>query len=465
MTAANSSEQDRLWTATSWPFIVSVLALMTSIAFESFAITTVLPVTMADLGGMRWYSFAYSATITAALVGMIVGGRWSDQVGPRRPLLVGGSLFLVGILLCVVAPDARTFVLGRLLQGLGGGVDSVVLYVLIARHIPQGPRPRMFGLLTAAWLVPSMAGPLLAGTLADVTSWRTVFGLVLLGATVSLWCLLRTTRGHPELPARENHRPALGRPALLALLAALCLVVLHLGGQLGAPLSVLVVTGALVALVVTARGVLPAGTLTLRGAPQRLVALRALAGSTVAATDLYLTLYLQAERGFSPTAAGLVIAIGAVGWAVGAWLQGRFASTQAIHHRIVVSAVPLITAGPGCALLYVTGAIPIGVMIGGCIAMGIGMGLAYPRLSSATLALADADQHGAYSSALQAGESMGIGATTALTAVILTSGLATDQSFLVVYALLAGVGCAAVVIAVRAHRSLRPVLVTATSHG
>lgn len=447
---ATESGPDRLWTAQRWPFIVSVLALMTSIAFESFAITTVLPVAMSQLGGASWYSFAYSATITAALVGMVVGGRWTDRVGPRRPLLVGGTLFLVGVLLCVVAPDAQVFVLGRLLQGIGGGVDSVVLYVLIAQHVPQGPRPRMFGLLTAAWLVPSMAGPLIAGTLTDLTSWRTVFGLVLLGASVSLGCLLRTSRSRPGTHAHDR-RPVLGRPALLALLAALCLTVLHVGSQLAAPHSVAVVITGLAALVAVARGLLPPGTLTLRGAPERLVALRALAGSTVAATDLYLTLYLQTERGFSPTSAGLVIAIGAVGWAAGAWLQGRFPGDQTTHHRLVVRAAPLVAAGPACALLYVAGAIPTAVLVGGCVVMGVGMGIAYPRVSSGTLALTDASEHGVYSSALQAGESMGIGATTALAAVVLATGLAANQSFIILYAFLVGLGGATVIVATRLH--------------
>src|SRR5690625_6731409 len=72
MNIAHAPELTRLWTARTWPFISSTLALMTSIAFEAFAITTVLPVAMADLGGVEWYSLAFSATITAGLVGMVM---------------------------------------------------------------------------------------------------------------------------------------------------------------------------------------------------------------------------------------------------------------------------------------------------------------------------------------------------------------------------------------------------------
>ncbi|UFU07346.1 MFS transporter [Ruania halotolerans] len=432
---------------------------MTFIAFESFAVTTVLPVAMAELGGTQWYSFAYAATITAALVGMVTGGNWSDHAGPHRPLMVGGALFLAGLALCVVAADPTAFILGRLLQGVGGGIDSVILYVLIARHIPEGPRPRMFGLLTAAWLVPSMAGPVTAGALTELMGWRTVFGLILTGAAMSLSLLLFVTRG-PAPQAKVSARTVFGRKGALSLVAALLLVLLHVGGHLVPSLSALVTVATLIALVATARGILPPGTLLLRGAPQRLVALRAILGATVTSTDLYLTLYLQTERGYPPTTAGLVIAVGALGWALGAVLQGRFSSEHATHRRLILVATPLITAGPVSVLCYVAAEFPLLAVVAGCIAMGTGMGVAYPRLSSATLALVDTHQHGAYSAALQAGESMSVGATTALTGVVLAATLSSHVSFSLLYATLAGFACVAIVIAARSvserSRTRRP---------
>lgn len=321
---SDSPASEKLWTARTWPFIISALSLMTFIAFESFAVTTVLPVAMTELGDLRWYSFAYAATITTALIGIVIGGNSADRHGPRAPLAAGGLLFLLGLIVSIAAPDTATFILGRLFQGVGGGIDSVVLYVLIARHIPKGPRPRMFGLLTTAWLIPSLAGPIIAGALTDLTSWRTVFGIVLVGAAISLFWLFRVSRPaapEPRIPVafRANWSGIIGRSGALAILAAGLLIVLHVSGHLEAPASLLIVGVASLALAITARGILPSGTLRLRGIPQRLVALRAILGATVSATDLYLTLYLQTERGYTPTAAGLVIAVGAGGWALGAW--------------------------------------------------------------------------------------------------------------------------------------------------
>ena len=444
--------REQLWTRQTAPFIAGTLTLMTFIAFESFAVTTILPVVIADLGGSGWYSFAYAATITTALIGMVVGGNWTDKSGPRKPLMIGGTLFLLGLGMTVVAPDVGTFILGRLLQGVGGGIDSVCLYVLIARHIPEGPRPRMFGLLTTAWLVPSLAGPLIAGFLTDLTTWRTVLGIVLAGSVAALLCLLRVTRTPPAQDAHDPPRTSprdgrwskiVGRSGSLAFVAALLLIVLHLAGQLSSSVSALVVAVASIALIIAARGILPTGSLLLRGAPQRLIALRAILGSTVTTTDLYLTLYLQTERGYPPTTAGLVIALGAAGWALGAWLQGRFSSTLKTHGRLVLLATGLVALGPATALAYTSSHLPLGVVVAACIAMGTGMGTAYPRLSSATLALVSAEKQGAYSSALQAGESMSIGVVTAIIATL----LATGAPFATLYSVLVGLALVAILVA------------------
>lgn len=471
MSIAPPPEQTRLWTSRTWPFIISTLVLMTFIAFESFAITTVLPVAMGDLGAVSWYSLAFSATIAAGLIGMVVGGNWADRSGPRRPLMVGGTLFLLGIVLCVAAPNAAVFILGRFLQGIGGGIDSVVLYVLIARQIPDGARPKMFGLFTTAWLLPSMAGPVLAGTLAELTTWRTVFALILAGSALALLGLLRTTRSDPAArrgaappadsgeaagaPDREADTALtalthiVGRKGGLAVLAAGILVALHFGAQLPRGTASIVVPLALVALLVVARSILPAGTLRLRGLPQRLVVLRAALGATVAVTDIYLTLYLQTQRGFTPTAAGMVIAVGAAGWAIGALVQSRSASTQKDHRRLILVATPLVASAPVSVMLLTLDLVPIAVVVATAILMGTGMGIASPRVATATLALARESEQGTYSSALQAGESLAVAGATAVMATILAAAPTTPDAFVTIYAVLAAGAAATILMAAR----------------
>ena len=449
----------RLWSARTAPFILGAFLQMTFIAVEAFAVTTVLPGAMVDLGAENWYSLAFAATLSTSLVGMVAGGNWSDRSGPRAPLAVGGGLFLLGLALCVLAPGAATFILGRLLQGIGGGIVSVVLYVLIARIIPAPARPAMFGLLTTAWLVPSMAGPVVAGALAQLLSWRAVFAMILLGSGLALLVLVRVARdgggaAGPSARAGASSRAGaiVGRTGRLSLLAAGVLVLLHLGAQVDGLRALLLVGAGLVALALVARSLLPPGTLRLRGAAQRLVALRAGFGISSAVPDVYLTLYLQTERGLSPTAAGLILAVGALGWAGGSFVQIRRPSTQAEHRLLILAAAPLVAAAPVGALLLATGLVPVPVVVLTALLKGVGMGIASARVATATLDLAPPAEQGAYSSALQSGEAMAIAASTAVMAVLLSVIGAGSAGFVGVYMLLTAVAVGTAVVAARSQR-------------
>lgn len=448
-TTSTHAAAPRLWTRESAPFILSALALMSFIAIESFAVTTVLPVAMEELGATAWYSFAFAATIATGLTGMVVGGSWSDRSGPRPPLLAGGALFLLGLALCAVAPGPAVFILGRVLQGVGGGIDSVVLYVMIARAIPAPARPAMFGLLTTAWLLPSLVGPVGAGLLAQLTSWRTVFALILTGSALALMGLVRAaSRMGAGEGASADAPPILGRTGLLALAASGLLLGLHLVAQLPGVLGPVVVALGLIALVLVARRLLPVGTLRLRGPAQQMVVLRAGFGVLSVVTDAYLTLYLQLQRGLSPTAAGLVLAVGALGWAFGAGVQARRPSTLGEHRLLILVSAPLVAVGPVAALLLTLHLVPVLAIVPASLLLGVGMGIATSRTSTATLDLAPAAEQGFFSSALQSGEAMAMAAATAVMAVLLALGGSGEGAFVRVYLVLTAVAAALILLAV-----------------
>lgn len=81
--------------------------------------------------------------------------------------------------------------------------------------------------------------------------------------------------------------------------------------------------------------------------------------------------------------------------------------------------------------------------------MGAGMGLAYPRISTATLGLAADSERGSYSSALQAGESIAIAVTTAIMSALLAATAESQNGFVAIYIALTGVGLAAVLVTMR----------------
>lgn len=443
-----SSSRVRLWAPGTRSLLVGVLGLMTCIAFESFAVTTALPVVVRDLSADRWYALAFAATLTTGLIGMTVGGGWADRRGPARPLFFGGLAFLLGIGLCVAAPGIGVFVLGRMLQGVGGGIDSVVLYVIIARGVPAELRSRVFGLLTAAWLLPSVAGPLLTGILVEVLHWRAVFALVLAGAAASLLVLAGSARRLPSDPAPGR---VLDRRVLWSVAAMASVVGLHVAGQRQLPELVAGTVLSVVVLVVAAARLTPGGTLRARAGIPRWVALRGLLGGTVTVTDVYLALHLQHGLGHSPTLSGLVVAVGAFGWALGAWVQGRRDEGASGRPFPLWPAAVLVLCGPVAVLGLVGGVLPLTGVALGCVLMGTGMGIAYPRISSTVLSLSAPDEQGSNSSALQVFDSLSTSALLGVAGAVLSAGLLAGYPG--VFALAAGTGFAALVVASALSRS------------
>ena len=302
---------------TTW----SMVALIFMVAFESLAVTTVMPTVSDALDGASLYAFAFAGPLATGVVGMVLAGPWSDRSGPRTPLLVAVGLFTAGILVAGAAPSMEVLVAGRLLQGFGGGAMTVALYVVVARLYPAMLHPRVFAWFAAAWIIPSLVGPAGAGAVAQHVGWRWVFlGVALLVVPTTLMLVPALRRiGPPETPGEAAPR---GRLAWAALAAAAVLG-LNLAAQVPLPWSVLVAVGTGVGALVALRAVVPAGTLrAARGLPS-VIATRGLVSGAFLGAEVYLPYLLTERYAFSPTTAGIALTFAGVAWAGTSWLQGR----------------------------------------------------------------------------------------------------------------------------------------------
>ena len=253
---------------------VGMVSLIFLAAFEALAVTTIMPTVSADLDGRAWFSAAFSVTLAASVVGMVAGGMWSDRSGPKLPLLASVAIFALGLLLAGLSPSIQLFVAARFLQGLGTGAMTVALYVLVARIYDPVDHPAIFGAFAAAWVIPSMVGPTVAGVVAEASSWRWVF----LG-----WWRCRSRRRRrccPRCaawstgPSPQRGAGARGRLALSAVVAV-AVVALDLAGRARGSLGYVAAAVSLVVVLVAVRPLLPAGTLAVRRGLPAVVALRA----------------------------------------------------------------------------------------------------------------------------------------------------------------------------------------------
>ena len=112
------------------------------------------------------------------MIGIVFAGDQADRRG-GWPFVIGLVLFASGLIVGGLAPSMPVLVAGRFVQGFGAGVVPAIGYVVIGRAFTDAERPRLFALLSTAWVVPGLIGPVVAEQIAQAVGWRWVFlGLV-----------------------------------------------------------------------------------------------------------------------------------------------------------------------------------------------------------------------------------------------------------------------------------------------
>ncbi len=124
---------------------------------------------------MAWYGWVTTSFFLGTMIGIVFAGGQADRHGLGRPYVVGLILFAVGLVVAGLAPSMPVLVVGRFVQGFGAGVVPAIGYVAIGRVYPIDVRPRMFAVLSTAWVVPGVIGPALAERVSAWVSWRAVF--------------------------------------------------------------------------------------------------------------------------------------------------------------------------------------------------------------------------------------------------------------------------------------------------
>ncbi|MER7797816.1 MFS transporter [Microbacterium sp. NPDC096154] len=429
-----------------WVTLGSV-SLIFLAALTSLALTTVMPIVSADLDGDALYALAFSGTLATGVIGMVAAGAWSDRSGPVTPLATAVALFVAGLALDAAAPSMELLVLGRLITGLGSGAQIVALYVVVARVYPADLHGRVMALFSAAWVVPSLVGPFLAGLVTEQLHWRWVFG-GLAALTIVAFGMIAPRLMHLSEQSATPREPGVGRRLLFATVIAAAALALGLTGELTASISAALGWAiAVVALAVVGVAILPLlPRRTLRGAPglPSVILMRGLIAGALFGAEIYVPYLLIDRYGFSPAWAGLGLTTAAIAWAISAHVSGRHGDRIGNARIAVIGSLLLLTAAAACAVSAILTLSPV-VPIAMWSFAGFGMGLMYPRLTVLTLAYSDRANEGFNSSALQISDSVGASATIAVMGLAFTSLAATGSGFPVVFGIAAVLALAAIV--------------------
>ncbi|MDL5350085.1 MFS transporter [Microbacterium sp. zg-YB36] len=432
---------------------VGAVAMIFLAATQALAVTTVMPVVSADLDGEALYAVAFSATLATSVIGMVVVGAWCDRSSPVAPLTSAVVLFAAGLIVAGFAPTMEVLVAGRLLQGLGTGGQTVALYVVVARIFPAQLHGRVFAAFSAAWVVPSLVGPVLAGAVAEFLHWRWVFlGVAALTVVAFLLVWLRL-RGTDLTTAHPDRSPITARLVWASLVAAGALA-LSLAGEAGAWMP-LVVAASVLLVLVTTRPLLPRRTLTSgRGLPS-VVLMRALIAGSLFGAEIYVPKLLIDDYGFSPVWAGLGLTAAALLWALGAAVQGRWGDLLGNARITVLGTVLLFAAIAIAGVTALWHLEPVVLVVGWSLA-GAGMGLMYPRLTVLTLAYSTPQNQGFNSSALSISDSIGSAVVIATMGIVFTALVGTGVAYPVVFGIGAAVALLALIPGLRLGHAHEP---------
>ncbi|MBY0690333.1 MFS transporter [Microbacterium marinilacus] len=422
----------------AWVTVGSV-ALIFLAALTSLALTTVMPIVSADLDGDALFALAFSGTLATGVIGMVAAGAWSDRSGPVAPLYTAVGLFVAGLLIDAAAPTMEVLVVGRLITGLGSGAQVVALYVVVARMYAPALHGRVMAAFSAAWVVPSLVGPLLAGLVTEHLHWRWVFAGLAALTVVAIAMIAPRLRGLSGDTAAV-HVPGVARRLALATVVAGAALALGFAGELSASVSPgagwIVAAASVVVIGVAVLPLLPRRTLRMgRGLPS-VILMRGLIAGALFGAEVYVPYLLIDRFGFSASLAGLGLTAAAIAWAVSAHVSGRHGDRIGNARIAVVGVALLLTASVACGLTVLLG-LPPAVPILCWSFAGFGMGLMYPRLTVLTLAYSSGANQGFNSSALQISDSVGASATIAVMGLVFTALRGSGAEFAVVFAVAA----------------------------
>lgn len=179
--------------------ILVVIAMLGPLALNIF-----LP---SMLGIQEHFSTSFSTVqlglsfflVSLALAQLILG-TLSDRFGRRPVLLAGTGLFLLGTLACIFAPAIEVFLMGRIIQGFGGSAGLILGRAILRDLYDRDQAASMIGYVTMGMAVAPMIGPAIAGYLDKYFGWQSSFWLLLtfaVGVLIASYLNVTETNKNP----------------------------------------------------------------------------------------------------------------------------------------------------------------------------------------------------------------------------------------------------------------------------
>lgn len=356
------------------PLLVALVGGVLLHSMNVLMLATVLPSIVADVGGAAMVSWPTTAFLASSIVAATCTGHLTVRLGARSAFCAGALVFGIGALICAAAPTMGVVVTGRFVQGFGGGVLSAMAYVLVGRSFPEPVWPRVAALLSGAWSMAVLVGPMLGGAFATWGNWRgSFYAVTVLAALLAVVAARALPRGRGEKAGAARAIPG-GRVALICLAIAtmstasvVALPSTKAGLFLGA-------VALLVTMIVLDRRskapLFPSDAFSPRTVTGSAMWFCLLVSIAYSPLSIFIPIFLQSLHGFDPLAAGYTVAGASMGWTVASLVvAGR--APHAAGRLLACGPLAMAAGLAGIALLMSQ---PVLVLPAFIALVGVGMG-------------------------------------------------------------------------------------------
>ncbi len=360
--------------------LIGLLLAEFAAAVQVVAYAAVLPIASRDLEGERLYGATVAAGSLVTMLVLAVGPALLGRLAPRRALVLATGGYAVGVLAAALAPAMVWVLVGGLLRGAASGLLLGVGLTAIGGLYEDALRPRVLGLFAIMWLLPSFAGPVLTALVAVAAGWRWAMAWPLLLVLAARLLVVRDAGLIPWKPCGQRFAPGNG----LAVVAGLTLA--SSSSSVGGGWSAVSFAAGLAVAVFAGRRVL--ADLDAEPARRRVVGTFTLLCLAFFGGETLLPLLVVEGLSRGVIASGLALGAGLVAWSLTGLRPPRHADLTPAGvqrtggpARLGVGLVAVALAALATAVAYGP-LVGLLLAVGGFAVAGVGMGLAYPWLTS-----------------------------------------------------------------------------------
>jgi len=368
-------------------------------AADTLVTATIMPSVAEEIGGYQYFGWSVAAFLMGSILAGACSGKLSIALGLRRATMLAGCAYAVGCAMSALAPEFVTFVVGRLVQGLGAGAVVALCYVAITALFPESLWPRVYGAVAGVWGGATLLGPLVGGLFAQAGFWRGAFWMFVAQAVVFVVAVAAM------LPSEKRDEGRNRVPALQLTLLIVGVSLIGLAGIVASPLAAIVCAGlglvGMAAMLAANRGtrdrLLPRTVADLTTATGLGLLIMFACEAAAIGFTVYGPAFIQARHAASPLMAGYVTGAIAAGWTVCALLVGGLPpAREGLAIRTGVGTL-LIGVVWGAWAVTRGGLVETGLAF---LVIGCGFGLSWAFLARRVIAAAPADEQVLASSAV-----------------------------------------------------------------